>query len=240
LEKQKQSFQVMMHEKKDSKEQRIKQSIANNMALEDEKRREYEGRQEKEHARDNRLAQARALQQEEGAKRSFQLMMKRRCIADEANRRMEDRRNAILEHQQEMESRLLEHDNKKERYLDFKRELDMLKGKNKEINVLRQRRRDDHRREQIAEQVHRKDEKMAMMQAERTHLWNLRRMAQSEAMKARESVKSNIMQMRIKSKYDSKQVEGQLGEILRHEIFNPGIVQTTSMPALPRTGQGEN
>merc|ERR1719199_1797401 len=107
---------------------------------------EYEHRQEKEHARDERLAQARALQQEEGAKRSFQLMMKRRCIADEANRRMEDRRNAILEHQEEMEQRLMEHEMKKDRYLDFKRELDMLKNKNKEINVQRQRRREDHRR----------------------------------------------------------------------------------------------
>lgn len=238
LEKQKQSFQIMMHEKKDAKESRIRQSIANNNAIEDQKRMEYEDRQEKEHARDERLAQARALQQEEGAKRSFQLMMKRRCIADEANRRNEDRRNAILEHQEEMEHRLMEHEQKKERYLDFKRELDMLKGKNKEINVLRQRRRDDHRREQIAEQVQRKDEKMAMMSAERNHLWNLRRMAQSEAMKAREAVKQNIMNMRIKSKYDSRQVAGQLNEIMSHEIFNPGIVQSTSMPALQRSGPG--
>merc|ERR1719408_742712 len=106
LDKQKQNFQLMMYEKKDAKENRIKQSIANNCAIEDEKRMEYEARQEKEHARDERLAQARALQQEEGAKRSFQLMMKRRCIADEAFRKAEDRRNAILDHQEEMEVRL--------------------------------------------------------------------------------------------------------------------------------------
>merc|ERR1719262_2019047 len=206
----------MMHEKKDAKESRIRQSIANNMALEDAKRGEYEMRQEREHMRDERLAQARALQQEEGAKRSFQLMMKRRCIADEANRRLEDRRNDIRAHQESMERRLQDHDLKKERYLEFKRELDALKEKNKDINVSRQRRREGHRREQVAEQVRRKEEKVDMLKAERDHLWNIRRMAQSEAMKAREAVKNSIMKMRIQSKFDSKQVAGQLDEIMSH------------------------
>ena len=109
------------------------------------------------------------------------LRMRRKVIADEAAKRAEDRRQAILDQQeapmrfrarskvifiifsfscrsfldehmlqsalpqaisvekrlrklgkrQETEYRLMEHEAKKERYLDFKRELDGLRGKNK-------------------------------------------------------------------------------------------------------------
>ena len=77
--------------------------------------------------------------------------------------------------------RLLEHELKKERYLDFKRELDGLRGKNKEINVERQRRKEEAYREKVAEDVRKKDEKMEWMQSERNRLWQLRRQGQTEA-----------------------------------------------------------
>merc|ERR1712093_643207 len=99
-----------MREKKDAKEDRIKQSVNQLALIEENRRAEFEERQGREHAREERLAQARALQQEEGAKRSFQLMMKRRYIQDESQKKLEDRRNAILEHQEEMENRLMEHE----------------------------------------------------------------------------------------------------------------------------------
>jgi len=41
----------------------------------------------------------------------------------------------------------------KNRYLEFKGELDSLKEKNKEINVIRQRRKEDQQREDVAETV---------------------------------------------------------------------------------------
>merc|ERR1712118_101138 len=109
------------------------------------------------------MASVMALKQEESAKRSFQLLMKRKNIHEDAMQKAEDRRNAILEQQEETECRLLDHEMKKERYLDFKRELDDLRCKNKEINVERQRRREEHQREVVAEQVRKKDEKMEMM-----------------------------------------------------------------------------
>merc|ERR1719208_35894 len=104
-------------------------------------------------------------------------MMRRKCIQEEAGRRAEDRRNAILETQEETELRLLEHEQKKERYLDFKRELDGLRAKNKEINVERQRRKEEAHREKVAEEVRRKDEKTDCLQSERRRLWMLRRTA---------------------------------------------------------------
>merc|ERR1712039_52450 len=110
----------------------------------------------------DRLMQSNALRQEESAKKSFQTMMKRKVIAEEAARRSEDRRAAIMEHQEDVEMRLLEHEQKKERYLDFKRELDGLRSRNKE----------------------------------RQRLWNLRRYQQSEAYRAREQVKNEIMRQR--------------------------------------------
>merc|ERR1712151_1063924 len=79
---------------------------------------------------------------------------------------------------------------KKERYLDFKRELDGLRGKNKEINVERQRRREEASREHVAEQVRKKDEKIDALNNERRRFYEIRRNAQSEAYRAREIVKN--------------------------------------------------
>merc|ERR1719316_2032119 len=107
-------------------------------------------------------------------------MMRRKIIQDDAARKAEERRDAIVEHHEDREARLLEHEQKKERYLDFKRERDGLRLKNKEINVERQRRKEEAYRENVAEQVRRKDEKMEWLQSERKRLWQIRRATQTE------------------------------------------------------------
>merc|ERR1719399_474186 len=134
-------------------------------------------------------------------------MLRRKTIQEQAARKVEDRRQAIVDQAEETEMRLLEHEQKKERYLDFKRELDGLRLRNKEINVERQRRREEHHREEIAEQVKKKDEKMDMLAAERKRMWELRRAAQMEAQSAREDVKALIMKQRVASKYNSSKVQ---------------------------------
>merc|ERR550514_163122 len=205
------------------------------MELERQKRQEYDDRLAREQIREEKMATQRALQQEESAKKAFQTMMRRKCIQDEATRKLEDRRMSIIESQEETERRLLEHEQKKERYLDFKRELDGLKEKNKMINVERQRRREEHKREEIADEVAKKDEKMQMMSNERERLWQIRRATQVEAARARESVKNQIMRQRIASKYDSKRVGGELDTIMKHPLFSPAVVQgTTSVPNMPQ------
>ncbi|CAE8701844.1 unnamed protein product, partial [Polarella glacialis] len=183
--------------------------------------------------REERLMQQLAVKQEESAKRSFQTMMRRKVIQDEAAKKAEERRMTILEAQEETEYRLMEHDQKKERYLDFKRELDGLRGKNKEINVERQRRREEAEREGIAEAVKKKDEKIDHLNAERKRMWGLRRAAQSEAYRAREIVKSEIMRQRIHSKFDSAALDNKLQALLQSDMFSAKILQTSSsMPSL--------
>merc|ERR1712048_273997 len=157
-----------------------------------------------EAVRDERRAQVEALKQEEAAKKSFQLMMRRKVIQEDAHRKAEERRSAILENQEDTEMRLLEHEQKKERYLDFKRELDGLRSKNKEINVERQRRKEEAKREAIADDVRKKDEKIDCMRSERQRLWQIRMTAQMEAHRARELVKTEIIRQRIKSQFDSR------------------------------------
>jgi hypothetical protein len=179
--KQKEQFQEDMAEKKEQRDVRIYKSIQANMELENKRREDFEEKCRQDQHREDRLMQASALKQEENAKKSFQTMMKRKVIAEEAARRNEDRRTSILEHQEETEMRLLEHEQKKERYLDFKRELDGLRGANKSINVERQRRREEANREYVADQVRKKDEKIDMMNNERKRLWQIRRNAQSQA-----------------------------------------------------------
>merc|ERR1711948_187397 len=168
-----------------------------------------------------------------GAKRSFQLMMRRKVIQEEANKRAEDRRSAIMDHQEEVEYRLLEHEQKKERYLDFKKELDGLRSRNKEINVERQRRREESMRELVAEQVRKKDDKIEAMNNERKRLWGLRRHAQTEAYRAREQVKTEIMRQRIQSKFNSKALQKKLDSLMQQDCFNEKILGgSASMPSL--------
>jgi len=233
MEQQKGQFQVAMKEKKDSRDLRIYQSMENNQEIERKRRSDYEERCRQESIRDERMSQARALEQEEAAKKSFQLMMRRKVIQDEAARKAEERRDCIVEQQEETEGRLLEHDQKKERYLDFKRELDGLRLKNKEITVERQRRKEEHHRETVAEQVRSKDEKMEWLQSERKRLWQIRRATQTEAYRARELVKNEIMRQRVSSKFNSADLDKHVQNHLNHDLFTPKILQTSSsMPVL--------
>lgn len=241
MEQQKQTAQIVMAEKKEQRDVRIYQSIQANMELEQKRREDFEEKQRQDQAREERLMQARALEQEKSAKASFQTMMRRKVIQEEAARKQEERRLAILEQQEETEMRLLDHEQKKERYLDFKRELDGLRAKNKDINVERQRRREEATREIVADQVRRKDEKIDALSQERRRLWQIRRQAQSEAYRARELVKSEIMRQRISSKYDSKLLESKLNSLMQHEIFTPKVLQTsTSLPLLTSSMQASN
>jgi len=233
MEQQRQQFQVAMREKKDARDLRIYQSMENNQEIERKRRTDFEERQAQSALREERLMQQRALEQEESAKKSFQTMMRRKMIQDEASRKAEERRDCIIEQQEDTECRLLEHEQKKERYLDFKRELDGLRLKNKEINVERQRRKEEAKREDTAEQVRRKDEKMEWLVSERNRLWQIRRATQNEAYRARELVKNEIMRQRVASKFNSKDLAKHVGAHLEHDLFTPKILQTTaSMPLL--------
>jgi len=231
-QQQKLRYQQEMSGKKAGRDERILQSIQANMETEQKKREDFEEKQRQEAIREERLMQAKAIDQEESAKRAFQTMMKRRIIQEEAARKAEDRRNAILETEEETEYRLLEHEQKKERYLDFKRELDGLRGKNKEINVERQRRRGQALRERVAEEVRKKDEKIDILNQERQRMHNMRRASQKEAYRARELVKSEIMRQRISSKFNSKSLEEKLGDLLNRAFSEKALASSASAPAL--------
>jgi len=233
IEQQRQATHEAMVEKKDNRDMRIYQTIQANAEQEKKRREEFEEKQRMEQQREERLMQQRALEQEENAKKSFQLMMRRKVIQEDAARKQEERRMAILEQQEETEFRLLDHKQKKERYLDFKRELDSLRAKNKEINVERQRRREEATREMVADQVRKKDEKIKCMNEEKKRLWQIRRQAQSEAYRARELVKNEIMKQRVASKFDSKLLEKLVMEKIDNDLFKPKVLKTSaSLPVL--------
>eukprot|EP00933_Yihiella_yeosuensis_P042207 TRINITY_DN3675_c0_g1_i1.p1 TRINITY_DN3675_c0_g1~~TRINITY_DN3675_c0_g1_i1.p1 ORF type:complete len:525 (-),score=157.67 TRINITY_DN3675_c0_g1_i1:294-1868(-) len=239
MEQKKEAFAQVMGEKKEARDMRIYASIQNNMEIEAKRRADFEQKCRDDQAREERLMQARAIEQEEGAKRSFQTMMKRKVIQEQAARKAEERRSSILDAQEETELRLLEHEQKKERYLDFKRELDGLRNKNKEINVERQRRREEAGREGVADAVRKKDDKIDLLNAERQRMWQLRRAAQSEAYRARELVKSEIMRQRVTSKFDSTKLEKKLEGLMKSDMFSAKILQTSnSMPSLKSSTMG--
>ncbi|CAJ1453215.1 unnamed protein product [Effrenium voratum] len=230
------AFQDLMRERKEVRDMRIYNSILVNQEMEQKRREDFEKKQAEDSLREERLMQQMAQRQEETAKKQFRTLMKRQMIKEEAMRKAEDRRMAILDQQEETEYRLMEHEAKKERYLDFKRELDGLRGKNKEINVERQRRREEAEREAIADSVKKKDEKIDHLNHERQRMWDLRRAAQAEAYKAREMVKSEILKQRIDSKFDSKKLESKLESLMKSEAFSAKILQTShSTPSFKAT-----
>jgi len=227
-----------MLEKKDARDTRIIQSVEKNQHRETQRRAEFEAKQQTDLLREEKLAQLKACDQEEMAKKSFQLMMRRKCIQEESARKQEERRLAILEQQEDNEFRLLEHEQKKERYLDFKRELDGLRERNKDINVTRQRRREDAQREILAKDVQKKDERMEWIASERQRLFQIRRATQNEAYRCREMVKNEIMRQRVASKYDSKDLQRRMAAAMGNELFSAKIL--TSSTSLPNISPGQS
>uniref|UniRef100_A0A0G4HX80 Uncharacterized protein n=1 Tax=Chromera velia CCMP2878 TaxID=1169474 RepID=A0A0G4HX80_9ALVE len=148
-----------------------------------------------------------AIQQEQNAKKQFQLMMKRKLAADEARRKLEDFQNSVLDHRQQVESRLQQHELKRKKYLEFKKELEGLKGRNKEMNIARQQRRENFRREQMAESLALKMAKAKVLEYEKTMLWNERRKVVAESNRQRELVKDRVAHMKEKSNYSARELE---------------------------------
>merc|ERR1711870_74927 len=110
---------------------------------------------------------------------------------------------------------------------------DGLRGKNKEINVERQRRKEEAKRESIADDVRKKDEKIDCMRSERQRLWQIRMTAQMEAHRARELVKSEIIRQRVRSQFDSRILSKKVTTLMNQDVFHPKVVQTShSMPTL--------
>lgn len=233
MDAQKEAFTQAMREKQEARDLRIFDSVQKNLEIEQKRRDDFEEKCKFEGLRDEKRSQEDAIRQEESAKKSFQLMMRRKVIQEESQRKAEDRRGAILEQQEDTEMRLLDHEQKKERYLDFKRELDGLRGKNKEINVERQRRKEEARREHIADEVKKKDEKIDAVNSERKRLHQIRGMAQTEAYRAREIIKTEIVRQRIKSNFNSKNLGKKVAALVQQDIFHPKVIQASaSMPSI--------
>merc|ERR1719313_2218778 len=124
----------------------MEKSMQNNLEIEQQREDDFNNKLEEDRMRNEKLALERRLFQEQAAKKSLQMLLKRRAIAEESNRQLEEKRQQTLEHMEEVDQRMLEHEMKKHRYLEFKRELDHLKEKNKELNVERTRRRQEFKR----------------------------------------------------------------------------------------------
>merc|ERR1712078_468311 len=120
----------------------------------------------------------RRLFQEQAAKKSLQMLLKRRSIAEESNRQLEEKRQQTLEHMEEVDNRMLAHEMKKQRYLEFKRE-------------------------STAESCRQKTMKADMTILERQRLWDERRKTALLSQQARDDIRGEITRQKIKSQFDS-------------------------------------
>merc|ERR1712194_933825 len=218
--------------KKEFRDERVKLSMSNLNNKLSEKYEEFRLKQSKEQEREDKLENLRLLRQEETAKKGLQTQLKRKSIKDEADRKLEERRNNLLEHQLTVEHRLMLHDLKKERYLEFKAELDGLKERDKMINVIRQKRREDQIREDWEGQARKKSEKSEMLKHEREFLWGLRKNTGAEIAKAKEDIKGLMTEMKLKSDYNVKKVEGLMKKIYKRKVFHTDFNTVQSLPDL--------
>lgn len=207
--------------KVDAKNDRIQKSIENNMMLAQQKEEELENQIMASMERQARLDEEKRLAQQQAAKRSLHMFLKRKEIADNSAKEQENRRQEVLQKMEEVEARMMDHDMKKERYLEFKRELDMLKEKNKELNVQRMRRRQEYRREQLAEQARQKAAKADFVQLERQRLYDDRRRTASVSQLYRDRVREIVHHQKLRSEFDSSAVEGALLQVFSDPSFNP-------------------
>jgi hypothetical protein len=234
MEEQKMEQKRLMEERQRAKNDRIAKSVENNMELEQKKEDDFQQKLAENKERNDRLEEERRLFQEAAAKRSLQMLLKRKHIADESNRRLEQKRQDLLEHAEDVEHRLMEHETKKQRYLEFKRELDGLKEKNKLLNVGRMRRRSEFKREQVAESCRQKTMKADMTVLERQRLWDERRMTALLSQKARDNVRGLILHQKIKSDFNTESARNLVGEIFADPHFNPKVEHSQSLPSLPK------
>ena len=203
-----------LHEKMTNKHSRVLKSIEKNKVIENERKQQLLKKLMADKHRDERLEESKRSQLEMSAKKALQVMLKRKYIQDESQRKLDMRRKQIVQHQTEIEHRLSEHEQKKAKYLEFKRELELLKEQNKQMNVERQRKKELYLRDVYASKVIEKDAKIENVYAERNRLWDQRRKIAMEHQKSRDHVKRAIMEMRIKSKMDSKKLEEYVGAVL--------------------------
>merc|ERR1719420_1265548 len=208
--------------------------MMNNMELEQKREDDFNERMEMDRQRNEKLALERRLYQEQAAKKSLQMLLKRRAIAEESNRQLEENRQRTLEHMEEVDNRMMEHEMKKHRYLEFKKELDGLKEKNKELNVERTRRRQEFKRESISESCRQKTMKADMTVLERQRLWDERRKIALLSQQARDEVRGEITRQKIKSQFDSGIAKDMLKHIFNDAHFNPKMESSSSMPNLPK------
>merc|ERR1719271_746400 len=165
------------------------------------------------------------------------MMLKRKVIAEEAQSHMDNRRHELMDHMEAVENRLADHEMKKERYLEFKRELTSLKEKNKELNVQRQRRRQEHRRALLAESARQKATKMDFVQLERQRLWDDRRRTALMSQAYRDRVREIVHNQKLASQFDSAAVEQALVDVMNDPAFNPttpkkSVEKSKSMPSI--------
>lgn len=233
-EEQKAEQKRLMMERQKAKADRIAKSVENNMMLEQKREDDFQNKMQEDAERNFRLEEERRLFAEATAKRSLQMLLKRKNIADESNRKVEGKRNDLLQHAEDVDGRLMEHEMKKQRYLEFKRELDGLKEKNKQLNVQRMRRRQEFKRETTAEACRQKTMKADMTVLERARLWDERRMTALLSQQARDNVRGLILHQKIKSDFNTDTARNLVGEIFSDPHFNPKVENSQSLPNLPR------
>merc|ERR1719174_3400023 len=98
LAKQKEDTGRLMEERAMAKANKMEKSMQNNLELERQREQDFNDKLEEDRMRNEKLALERRLFQEQAAKKSLQMLLKRRSIAEESNRQTEKKRQDTLEH----------------------------------------------------------------------------------------------------------------------------------------------
>lgn len=229
LEQQRLAAQAIKLEKKAAREARTALAADLSRSLECQRREALEEKERVSSLREQRRARGKAEEEEEMAKRSFQVMVRRKVVEEETARRSEERRAANSERKSETEARLENLEQRKEKHIHLKREVESLRATNKEMNIARQRRREEARQECLAAELRQKSEKADRLASEKRALWQARQDAAAEAQQCREALKSEILRRKISRKYSADGLFTQMNEIFATTALAPSKTLSSRM-----------
>lgn len=213
-----------IHERLSDQEARVVKSIEKSQLLENERKNAIISKLVYEKERDQKLLHSRQSQSELIAKKSLHQLIRLRTMHEENEKKLDQKRRSILHQQSSTNQRVAAHEQNQQRYYEYRKELERLRSRNKELNVERQRRKEKYLRDMYAARVIEKDAKVETMNAQRQRLWEQRRRAASMSQQTRDHVKQLILDMRMKSKMDPERLQEYIDVALNGDRMDPLII----------------
>eukprot|EP00388_Colpodella_angusta_P006610 GDKJ01019389.1.p1 GENE.GDKJ01019389.1~~GDKJ01019389.1.p1 ORF type:complete len:484 (+),score=145.53 GDKJ01019389.1:1-1452(+) len=203
------------------KEKKINDALKRDAKLRTIKMQHYKEKEMKEEEIKEQKKQQELFEAIEKAKKMQMKEMLRQRAMQEAKKREQEMIERVLIRRSESEMKLQRSREEKERQIVAKREADFLKEACRDFNLERLRRRDDFKKETIAEHTALKMARSKILEEERRLMQIERKKALEGSYRAREIARNMIHEMKIKSKFNSGKIAHLIQTLTKEKTFSP-------------------